>query len=77
MVQHRLVFLPPAVLLLTIVAVTEIFGMIGIIFAAPSLQSKSSMCATALDNPRTFRARAQAEQEPIRLLPIDAEDIRR
>ncbi|WP_407150605.1 AI-2E family transporter [Bradyrhizobium sp. ORS 86] len=35
MVQHRLVFLPPAVLLLSIVAVTEIFGMIGIIFAAP------------------------------------------
>jgi predicted PurR-regulated permease PerM len=35
MVQRRLVFLPPAVLLLSIVAVTEIFGMIGIIFAAP------------------------------------------
>ncbi len=35
MVQRRLVFVPPAVLLLSIVAVTEIFGMIGIIFAAP------------------------------------------
>jgi predicted PurR-regulated permease PerM len=35
MVQRRLVFLPPAVLLLSIVVVTEIFGMIGIIFAAP------------------------------------------
>ncbi|WGR93922.1 AI-2E family transporter [Bradyrhizobium sp. ISRA443] len=35
MVQHRSLFLPPAVLLLTIVAVTETFGMIGIIFAAP------------------------------------------
>jgi predicted PurR-regulated permease PerM len=35
MVQRRLVFLPPAVLLLSIVAVTEIFGTIGIIFAAP------------------------------------------
>ncbi len=35
MVQRRLVFVPPAVLLLSIVAVTEIFGTIGIIFAAP------------------------------------------
>lgn len=35
MVQRRLVFIPPAVLLLSIVAVTEIFGTIGIIFAAP------------------------------------------
>jgi len=35
MVQRRLVFLPPAVLLLSIVLVTEIFGTIGIIFAAP------------------------------------------
>ena len=35
MVQRRLVFVPPAVLLLSIVTVTEIFGMIGIIFAAP------------------------------------------
>ena len=35
MVQRRLVFVPPAVLLLSIVAVTEIFGVIGIIFAAP------------------------------------------
>jgi predicted PurR-regulated permease PerM len=35
LVQHRLVFVPPAVLLLSIVAITEIFGMIGIIFAAP------------------------------------------
>jgi len=35
LVQRRLVFVPPAVLLLSIVAVTEIFGMIGIIFAAP------------------------------------------
>jgi len=35
MVQRRLVFIPPAVLLLSIVAVTEIYGTIGIIFAAP------------------------------------------
>jgi predicted PurR-regulated permease PerM len=35
MVERRLVFVPPAVLLLSIVAVTEIFGTIGIIFAAP------------------------------------------
>ncbi len=35
MVESRLVFVPPAVLLLSIVIVTEIFGMIGIIFAAP------------------------------------------
>jgi predicted PurR-regulated permease PerM len=35
MVQRRLVFIPPAVLLLSIVAVTEIYGAIGIIFAAP------------------------------------------
>jgi predicted PurR-regulated permease PerM len=35
MVQRRLVFVPPAVLLLSIVAVTEIYGTIGIIFAAP------------------------------------------
>jgi predicted PurR-regulated permease PerM len=35
MVERRLVFIPPAVLLLSIVAVTEIFGIIGIIFAAP------------------------------------------
>jgi predicted PurR-regulated permease PerM len=35
MVERRLVFIPPAVLLLSIVAVTEIFGTIGIIFAAP------------------------------------------
>jgi predicted PurR-regulated permease PerM len=35
LIQRRLVFIPPAVLLLSIVAVTEIFGMIGIIFAAP------------------------------------------
>lgn len=35
MVQRRMVYVPPAVLLLSIVAVTEIFGMIGIIFAAP------------------------------------------
>ncbi|HZR71709.1 AI-2E family transporter [Bradyrhizobium sp.] len=35
MVQRRLVFIPPAVLLLSIVVVTEIFGAIGIIFAAP------------------------------------------
>jgi predicted PurR-regulated permease PerM len=34
-VERRLVFVPPAVLLLSIVAVTEIFGTIGIIFAAP------------------------------------------
>lgn len=35
LVQRRMVFIPPAVLLLSIVVVTEIFGMIGIIFAAP------------------------------------------
>jgi predicted PurR-regulated permease PerM len=35
MVERRLVFVPPAVLLLSIVAVTEIFGTVGIIFAAP------------------------------------------
>jgi len=35
MVQRRMVFVPPAVLLLSIVAVTEIFGTIGIVFAAP------------------------------------------
>jgi predicted PurR-regulated permease PerM len=35
LIQRRLVFVPPAVLLLSIVAITEIFGMIGIIFAAP------------------------------------------
>lgn len=35
MIERRLVFVPPAVLLLSIVAVTQIFGMIGIIFAAP------------------------------------------
>lgn len=34
-VQRKLVFVPPAVLLLSIVAVTEIYGTIGIIFAAP------------------------------------------
>ncbi len=35
LVQRRMVFIPPAVLLLSIVAVTELFGMVGIIFAAP------------------------------------------
>jgi predicted PurR-regulated permease PerM len=35
MVERRLVFVPPAVLLLSIVAITDIFGTIGIIFAAP------------------------------------------
>jgi len=35
MVERRLVFVPPAVLLLSIVAVTQVFGTIGIIFAAP------------------------------------------
>lgn len=35
LVQRRMVFIPPAVLLLSIVVVTEIFGMVGIIFAAP------------------------------------------
>lgn len=35
MVQRRLVLVPPAVLLLSIVVVTELFGTIGIIFAAP------------------------------------------
>jgi len=34
-IERRLVFVPPALLLLSIVAVTEIFGMIGIVFAAP------------------------------------------
>jgi predicted PurR-regulated permease PerM len=34
-IERRLVFVPPAVLLLSVVAVTQIFGMIGIIFAAP------------------------------------------
>jgi predicted PurR-regulated permease PerM len=35
MVQRRLIFVPPAVLLLSIVAITEVFGTIGFIFAAP------------------------------------------
>lgn len=35
MVQRQLVFQPPAVLLLSIVAVTETSGTIGIMFAAP------------------------------------------
>lgn len=35
MIQRRLIFIPPAVLLLSIVAISEIFGTVGIIFAAP------------------------------------------
>lgn len=35
MIQRRLIFIPPAVLLLGIVAITEIFGTIGIVLAAP------------------------------------------
>lgn len=35
MIQRRLIYIPPAVLLLSIVAISEMFGSIGIVLAAP------------------------------------------
>ncbi len=35
LIQRRMVFIPPAVMLLGIVAITYLFGLIAIVFAAP------------------------------------------
>jgi hypothetical protein len=66
MVQRRLVFIPPAVLLLSIVAVTEIYGVIGIIFAAPItviifVAIKKLYVRDGLGPPRNFPVKTRPE----------------
>lgn len=78
LVQRRMVFVPPAVLLLSIVVVTEVFGMMGIIFAAPItviafVAVKKLYIRDSLGQPTQLPGERGEKKEPIRLPHIDAD----